>query len=195
MTGRSTDGRHRRREVNRDKVIESLLGLFADGEINPTMAMVAERAGISQRSIFRYFDDTEDLIRQACQFRFTQMAPLATLPTPFPDALSDRIKVLGEVRSRTYEAAGPVGRIARVHAMANPVAREILTVARTQLRAQVAALFSPELARCASQPQCLSAIDVLWSFETWELLRIDQELSVDDAVAVLALATGRLLSA
>ena len=61
----STDGRSLRRERNRDSVIEALLALVREGNMDPGGAEIAERAGVSHRSVFRYFDDLGDLIRTA----------------------------------------------------------------------------------------------------------------------------------
>ena len=57
----SHDGRRRRREVNRQRVVTALLDLFSEGHVWPTVANVAVRAGVSERSIFRYFDDSFQL--------------------------------------------------------------------------------------------------------------------------------------
>src|SRR5688500_3891186 len=59
------DGRRLRRQQNREAVIDALIELFEEGSYTPSSAEVAERAGISPRSLFRYFDDVDDLNRAA----------------------------------------------------------------------------------------------------------------------------------
>ena len=61
----SEDGRRLRRARNRAAVIDSLLELIRMGETDPTVSKIAERAGVSHRSVFRYFDDMDDLARTA----------------------------------------------------------------------------------------------------------------------------------
>jgi AcrR family transcriptional regulator len=52
-----TDGRRLRRHHNREAVIDALPGLFDNGIYRPSAAEIAERAGLSPRSLFRYVDD------------------------------------------------------------------------------------------------------------------------------------------
>ena len=56
------DGRHERRARNRDAVVDALLALVGDGDLAPSAEAVAARAGLSSRSLFRYFADTEALV-------------------------------------------------------------------------------------------------------------------------------------
>ena len=61
------DGRRLRREQNREAVIDALVALFEEGSYTPSSNEIAERAGISPRSLFRYFDDVDDLNRTAVE--------------------------------------------------------------------------------------------------------------------------------
>ena len=68
MTGvvdETTDGRTARRDRNRELVLDAALELFREGHLEPTALQVAERSGLSPRSVFRYFEDTEALLRAA----------------------------------------------------------------------------------------------------------------------------------
>ena len=55
------DGRRARRQRSRDLVVDALLDLLNAGVVRPTAQQVAERSGVSLRSIFRIFDDVETL--------------------------------------------------------------------------------------------------------------------------------------
>ena len=59
------DGRHARRDRNRVAVVDAMLELFAAGNLAPSSDEIAEKAGLSPRSLFRYFDDLDDLVRVA----------------------------------------------------------------------------------------------------------------------------------
>src|SRR6476646_5446926 len=61
------DGRRLRREQNREAVIDALVALFDEGDYTPSTATIAGRAGISPRSLFRYFDDVDDLNQAAIE--------------------------------------------------------------------------------------------------------------------------------
>ncbi|MEO8374286.1 MAG: hypothetical protein ABI471_03615, partial [Sphingomonas bacterium] len=56
---RSTDGRRRRSETSRDKIVEAMLAIVAEGQITPSAEQVALRAEVGLRSVFRHFKDME----------------------------------------------------------------------------------------------------------------------------------------
>ena len=55
------DGRRERGNRNRSAVVSALLELYALGEFAPSAARIADIAGVSERSVFRYFGDMDDL--------------------------------------------------------------------------------------------------------------------------------------
>src|SRR6185437_733480 len=59
------DGRRLRRDRNRMAVVDALLDLYGESNLRPSTAEIADRAGLSHRSLFRYFDDFDDLCREA----------------------------------------------------------------------------------------------------------------------------------
>jgi AcrR family transcriptional regulator len=185
-TTEAEDGRHARRQRNRDAVVDALLELYREGNLQPSSDEVAERAGLSARSLFRYFDDVDDLARAAITRQREQVRHLATL-TITPDApAADRIRELVAQRVRLFEAIGPVARVSRLRAPFRPVILGQLTQARAFLRRQVEQVMAPELAALSSRaPQVLAAADVLCSFESYELLRHDQGLSKPKTASVL----------
>ena len=69
------DGRRLRREQNREAVLDALVGLFTEGFYQPSANEIAERAGISPRSLFRYFDDVDDLNRAAIERQLAAARP------------------------------------------------------------------------------------------------------------------------
>ena len=81
------DGRRARRHRSRDLAVDALLDLLGEGVLRPTAQQVAERSGVSLRSIFRIFDDVETLnaaaaARQLSRVRhlFVDVMPTGTLP-------------------------------------------------------------------------------------------------------------------
>jgi Bacterial regulatory proteins, tetR family len=70
----NVDGRHARRERGRLAVIDAMLILVSEGHVPPTVEQLAERAGVSAASVFRYFDTLEDL-RQATTGVFFKRNP------------------------------------------------------------------------------------------------------------------------
>jgi AcrR family transcriptional regulator len=75
----TTDGRQLRRRRNREAVVEALLDLYRDGNLSPSTEEIAERSGLSPRSLFRYFDDVNDLVRSAVERQQERAIPLAVI--------------------------------------------------------------------------------------------------------------------
>ena len=51
LRSEEVDGRHLRRERNREAVVEALLEFYREGNLQPSATEVAERAGSSARSV------------------------------------------------------------------------------------------------------------------------------------------------
>jgi AcrR family transcriptional regulator len=164
------DGRHVRRQQNREAVIDALVELFHDGVYEPGSALIAERAGLSPRSLFRYFDDIDDLTHAAIDRQMAEARPLVDVDIGDGAPLALRIERLVASRIRLYDAIGPSAHAARTCAHRNPVIAAQIRGARRYLREQIRQLFAPESIN-------LAAIDALCSFETYELLRAQMSAS------------------
>lgn len=56
------DGRHKRKEHNKRKTIESILDMILETGEDPSIEAIVERSGVSRRSVFYYFNNREILI-------------------------------------------------------------------------------------------------------------------------------------
>jgi AcrR family transcriptional regulator len=175
------DGRNVRRQQNREAVIDALVDLFHDGIYEPASALIAERAGLSPRSLFRYFDDIDDLTHAAIDRHMAEARPLVDLAIGDGAPLAVRIERLVDARIRLYDAIAPGARAARVCAHRNEAVAKQIRDSRRYLREQIRHLFAPE------QPD-VAAIDALCSFETYELLRESQSKQKVRATLIGALA-------
>ena len=163
----TTDGRVERRERNRAAVVEALLDLYREGQLAPSADAIARQAGVSPRSLFRYFDDLDALVRGG---RATAAGPPRAddgLRGRSGAPLDERLGRLVAARLDLYEAMGAVARVARRVAHQQPPVAEELGRIRAVLRDQVAAAFAPELAarRGTAGAEALAAADVLISWE------------------------------
>lgn len=195
MSAPSTDGRVERRERNRAAVVEALLDLYRRGQLAPSADAIAKEAGVSPRSLFRYFDDIDALIREAVRQQQAHLAP--RLRIAFDPALpfGERIDRVVDARLDLYDAMGQVARVARSIAPHQPSVRDELTRIRAVLRDQLAAAFAPELAarRGAARERAVAAADVLTSWEAVDLLRHDQGLDRREIAATVAVGLRALL--
>jgi TetR/AcrR family transcriptional regulator, regulator of autoinduction and epiphytic fitness len=191
------DGRHRRREANRDAVVEALLAFYREGRLTPSTGEIAERAGISARSLFRYFDDSDAMTRTAIARQQEHLAPLYDHGADPQLPLPERIERFVAGRTRLLAEMGEVGRLARGRSIEQPLLAVEIRRIRSVLRQQVASLFDEELRACPSADRAatLSALDVAASWEVYDLLRNDQGLSAAAAARTMAISVARLLQA
>jgi len=186
------DGRRVRRELNREAVIDSLLAFFRVGNYHPSCSEIAAGAGLSERSLFRYFEDVEDLHRAATDREITVGLPLlASAATP-QDLTQVKIERLVHARAALFERAGPAARALRANAHRHTKLAVELDRHRTLLRGQLRELLAPELA--ARGTAVLPAIEVLCSHQSWDRLRHRQGLSAESAAAALIAALTALLT-
>ena len=167
-----------------------MLDLYAEGAYQPNVAQIAERAGISPRSLFRYFDDVDDLNRAAIERNLAEAEPFVDPGVDPLAPLDTRIAQLIDGRLRLFERMAPGLRAARASAHRQPVISKQVHQARAFMRRQLVPAFEHELAD--ERSRLLPAVDALTSFETYELLR-DQRMSRADIVATLTTALSALL--
>ena len=193
----SADGRHARRERNRLAVVDAMLGLYHEGNLDPSSDQIAARAGLSPRSLFRYFDDLDDLVRVAVARQYERVRALAELDLSTHAPLAERVERLVQQRLRLLSATASVGKVTRLREPFQPLVAAQLAEGRRQLRTQVTRLFAPEFAGMppAQAASALAAIDVLTSFEAVQLLRDDHGLAPDALAATLTHSLTRLLEA
>ena len=189
------DGRRLRRDRNREAVVQALLELYREGNLTPSTDEIAERAGISARSLFRYFDDVDALVRTAVARQQEHLAPLY-------ECRPDRSSRCGSGSSGSWPigpaCSTPWARSASWPGpshRASPRSRPSSAGIRAVLRSQVVDVFGPELAvvPAAEHDGVLAALDVACSWEARHLLRQDQRLGKAAAARVMALSIRRLL--
>ncbi|HEY3486340.1 MAG TPA: TetR/AcrR family transcriptional regulator [Ilumatobacteraceae bacterium] len=177
-------------------MVEALLELYAEGNLDPTTDEVAQRSGLSARSLFRYFEDVDDLCQAAITHHLASIGALSALPPPREEPLEDRVRTVAQMRVRLHHAIGAVGRVARVKAPFIPVLGNMLSDRRRDVRVFLGAWFAPELARMAPDVAAtsLAAIDVVCSFEGMDLLAADYGMDPDAIQAVVERAITTILA-
>jgi AcrR family transcriptional regulator len=154
--------------------------MFVEGNFSPAVEEVAARSGVSLRSVYRYFEDTEALLRQAIARRVVLVEPLFALPDIGVGPLDKRIAGLVQHRLVLHAKLGPTVRAAILRAPYSPLLAEQVRRRRTLLTEQVAAHFAPELALLEPRRsrEVLACVDALCEFESMEHLRVQRGLSV-----------------
>jgi len=189
------DGRTARRDRNRSAVLDAVLALFAEGNLFPSAEAVAERSGVSLRSVYRYVADADDLVRAAIDRHREQVAPLFEIANLGTGDLEGRIRAICESRVHAYDEVAPTARASRARAYSNEIIRRQLDEASALLRDQVAKHFDNELREMAPDVAraTLASVDALLQHETIELYRVRRRHSSTQTIALLVVALGRLL--
>ena len=192
----AVDGRRAWRERNRNAVVDALLDLYQDGVARPSAEDIAARSGVSRRSLFRYFDDLDELCRVAIERQYSRVQHLFPIDRFAEGSLDERLDALVAQRIRLFEAIAPVARIARSRASIQPILQEQLRRDSARLRAQLEEQIAPELGALpkTERVMTLAAADVLSSFEAFELMTARQGLSPKEAGKAMRLALGALLA-
>jgi AcrR family transcriptional regulator len=193
---KETDGRRLRRALNRQAVVDALLDLYSKGNLRPSTDEIAARAGISPRSLFRYFEDADDLAGEAVTRQLRRAMPLLPLAVGPHASFDLRVAALVDQRLRLFTTLGQAAHVLRLRAPFQPRLAISLREGRRFLRIQVRTLFAPELLSMTDNvaEATLAAADVVASFESYQLLTGDQELAVDVARSVLIAALAALLA-
>jgi AcrR family transcriptional regulator len=166
------DRRRLRTERGKDLVVDALLAFFAEGDPQPGAAKIAARAGVSERSVFRYFDDLESLVAIAIERQIARIAPVFSPPVSSGD-LDTRIAALAGQRLRIYDATAVTTEAAERFESHSPAVVAAFAYRRAVLRDQITTLFATELAAMPprARAETLDALAAAASLETVRMLR------------------------
>ncbi len=182
------DGRRRRGEDNRARIIEAMLALILEGEYTPSAEQVALRAEVSLRTVFRHFEDMDRLYREITSPLEAELRLLAVKPFIADHWQGRMLEMIGR-RSNAFEKLAPYRRAANAHRHRSEVlvedGRRFSTVLREILKHHLPEVFHGT--------EVFETIDVLLSIETWMRLREEQGLSAQRSEQVLETAVRRLL--
>ncbi len=165
------DGRTARRERGRQAVIDAVVELLHEGHAPPSTTMVTERAGVSEATLFRYFESLADLQTLATTQFLDTYAHLFAIPNEGAGELDGRIDRFVAGRAALWGAIAPVAKLGRARAFDHPGMASLLGEARRNQAAQAARHFTPELALLApaARDDIVAAITTVTAFEAWDI--------------------------
>ncbi len=177
-------------------MVEAALALVDEGVMDPSVEQLTERSGLSARSIFRYFEGLDDLRRAVIRSQFERLQPLVDSTDGAEGPLETRVKRFVDARLKFNESIAGPARTAQMRAHVAPVIAEDIHEFRRILDASVRRHFAPELkGRSRAEAEDLIAlIDVLVSFDGWDLLTRDHGRSRTQIRRAWTLALESLLS-
>jgi TetR/AcrR family transcriptional regulator, regulator of autoinduction and epiphytic fitness len=188
------DGRTVRAERTRRALVEALLALLNEGRLRPTAAEIAERAGVSERSVFQHFPDREVLLEAVAREQYERVMPTIR-PVDASLSLAARIDEFVAQRATLYERASGVRRAALLMEPESDVVAGWLTTVRRAGAAEVERVFRREIeATPADEREPLrAALVAACAWGTFEALRFHQGLSVSRTRGAMRTMVARLL--
>ena len=180
------DGRSARALRTREAIVDACVSLVEEGELRPTAPRVAERAGVSVRSL--HIAVTE---------RISERVGALLHPVDVGMPFEERIDVFVRHRALLLEAITPFRRAANVHGPFAPEIRHALRQANQYMHNEVARGFGPELDQITddtTRREVLDGLSTTLSWAAWDALRTDSDRSVAESTAVTMRVVRALLS-
>lgn len=190
------DGRSARAVRTRQAVVDALLILIEEGELRPTSKSIAERAGVSERTIFQHFEDLETLFSAAAE-RMGEgiVRNLGVIANDGP--LEVRLSSYLDELVFLHESMTPIRRASRLHEPFSPVIRCALGIWRANLRRGIERVFAIELRRWtdeAAHHDAVEALALIVTWSSWENMRTNSGLTCEQARRVMDLGLRAVLS-
>ncbi|TVQ22841.1 MAG: TetR/AcrR family transcriptional regulator [Spirochaetaceae bacterium] len=177
------DGRRTRRLENKRKVVRATIELIRETGTVPPVEIVASRADVSRRSVFRFFSDLDSLLQTAMEELWQDIAHRFPFPEPQTTDLERSICDFVDHRARVYEYVTPI------RVIGERKKHEIEAIERMYARrherecANVREYFSAALPPASCSEAILDEVQVSSSWQTWHALRTDYSLSIPTAKA------------
>ena len=189
------DGRAARSHRSRRAIIDAMRALHVEGELRPTAPRVAERAGVSLRTVWQQFADMETLLVEANRRDNEILQTLMKQIDP-DQPLAARVALFTGQRAQILEQMTPSWRAARLQAPFSDELRRNKAQTLAMAKAQLETVFAPELTKLAGKKrqelcEALHAITI-WSF--WESLRTELSLGPEQAGNLVRATVSALLA-
>lgn len=175
----ASDGRIALRLRNRQRVIDAVIHLVSNGNQEPSMVDIIEQAEVSERSVFRYFNDITDLVLTSMWTVLERVEPARAITNLGDGPLEERMDAWVSSRiaitRQTLPFAALVARFRNTPEFAKVVVGVVAVV-----RAQVEDQFAPELTQLPldRREQVLDLLMSISSLESFDIFT--RQLGLDE---------------
>jgi AcrR family transcriptional regulator len=156
----------------RARALDAFIDLVLEGHLPPTADQVAERAGISKATFFRYFESL-NAMRYDAGARMLERFPLLHVADPGQGPLRERIERFVALRVELWEKVHLLAQLQRTMVLRDPDAARMVDRVREMMLDQVREHFAPELRErsAAQRDDAATLIAMITSVESWEQFR------------------------
>jgi AcrR family transcriptional regulator len=180
-------GRQQAKSATRDGIVRAAIDCFmAERSFAITLPAVAERAGVTVKTVLRHFGSRDMLIEAAWKQAYDEvMAERQAPPGETHSAL--------DVLIAHYETRGPMV-LAMLAEENDPRALRMTATGKLAHREWVEEVFADRLPpEGAARSRIIDVLVVATDVYAWKLLRLDRRLSVDEVRDRMSLMTDALL--
>jgi len=181
------DGRAARAVRTRRAVADAMLELIEEGDLRPTSKAIAERAGVSERTIFQHFSDLEALFGAAAE-RIGERIGTDAKKVPIEGDFETRLSAYVHELAYLNEAMAFVRRASRLHEPYSPVLQAALRNMRAIRKRVGDKVFEPELDtfdEADARERTAHGLTLLSLWSSWENMRVHLGLDRTEARATL----------
>ena len=180
-TAPATDGRLLRSERTKQAIVDALLDLIKAGTLRPSSAQIAEKAGVTQRTLFNQFGDMETLFTAVTKRQTERVAHL--LPTVVPGTLQERATHFADQLSELLEEIMNIRWAVLTTAEGVQRFGSSVELFGTVMRHQFNNAFDEELLTLSPQErdEILDVLEIEADPLTWRMRRLQQRRSQEQA--------------
>ncbi len=182
------DGRRARTDRGKLAAIDALIRIFSRGQQAVTMAQIAEEAGISERTLFRYFATQDQMIDAAAKSLFPRLEPYFFREPP-RGGLETRVRALLALRGEFVREFGHIAGTVELHARRFTTAGELRTGRDDLFRWQLEVWLGD--ARDSISDEAFAIVNVMCGFPAMQSLIGQLGHSAVNAVADAVMAVIR----
>jgi AcrR family transcriptional regulator len=169
------------------------LALIDEGDLKPTGERIAERAGVSLRTLWTNFKDMETLFAASGELvKERQDAMYRRIDPDLP--LAERVEEFCTQRVEVLEMLAPSARASSLREPFSAQLRVNRAGSIARARRQIEEVFEAELATAPERDQLVSAITVASTWSTWSMMRDTLAMPIDDAKAIMRRTVAALLA-
>jgi AcrR family transcriptional regulator len=187
------DGRSARSERTRRAIVAAHLALINEGDLKPTGERIAERAGVSLRTLWTNFKDMETLFAASGELVKERQDALHRRIDPGL-RLADRVEEFCAQRVEVLEMLAPSARASQLREPFSAQLRLNRGGNIARVRRQIEEVFDTELAGARERDVLVDALTVASTWSAWSMMRDTLSMPVDDAKAVMRRTVTALLA-
>jgi TetR/AcrR family transcriptional regulator of autoinduction and epiphytic fitness len=193
QTTTKVDGRTERANRTKGRIVAATVELIESGDSAPTSRRIAERAGVSERTIFQHFPDLETLHAAIAGHHIAAVARehrLVSHALPLPA----RVREFARQRGRILEGMTALRRVALRYEAGSPALQQSRLRWTALAKSELIRTFGSELASAGDPKATLSAAQAVTGWAYWDELRTAEGLHPNAASRTMATALLRILS-